>query len=143
MMEAWLVPMTAGLFGLAVGSFLNVCTLRWPLDESVVAPASRCLNCKEALRWRDNVPVLSWLILRAKCRFCSEPISVQYPLVEATSALIWAGVFAAHGATLEALHEKVDALNCKVDARGARVEPTSLGGVARPLDSLRWISGRL
>jgi leader peptidase (prepilin peptidase)/N-methyltransferase len=102
-MEAWLVPMTAGLFGLAVGSFLNVCTLRWPLDESVVAPASRCPNCKEALRWRDNVPVLSWLILRAKCRFCSEPISVQYPLVEATSALIWAGVFAVHGPTPEAV----------------------------------------
>ena len=98
-----MVPLIAGLWGLALGSFLNVCTIRWPQDESVVSPGSRCPNCLESIRWYDNLPVLSWVILRARCRFCSEPISVQYPLVEVASFLIWAGVFAAHGATLEAL----------------------------------------
>ena len=103
MMEAWLVPIMAGLFGLVVGSFLNVCTLRWPQDESIVSPGSRCPKCLTSVQWYDNIPILSWMILRAKCRFCSEPISIQYPLVELTSALIWAGVFAAYGATPEAL----------------------------------------
>lgn len=103
MTEASLVPIMAGFFGLLVGSFLNVCTLRWPQDESIVSPRSRCPKCLKSLQWYDNIPILSWVILRAKCRFCSEPISVQYPLVELTSALIWAGVFAAHGATAEAL----------------------------------------
>ena len=103
MMEAWLVPIMAGLFGLMVGSFLNVCTLRWPQDESIVSPGSRCPKCLTSVQWYDNIPILSWMILRAKCRFCTEPISIQYPLVELTSALIWAGVFAAYGATPEAL----------------------------------------
>ena len=103
MMEAALVPIMAGLLGLVVGSFLNVCTLRWPQDESIVSPGSRCPKCLKSVQWCDNIPILSWMILRAKCRFCSEPISIQYPLVELTSALIWAGVFAAHGATPEAL----------------------------------------
>jgi len=102
-MEETLVPISAGLFGLLFGSFLNVCTLRWPQDESIVSPGSRCPRCLEAVRWYDNIPILSWMMLRARCRFCSEPISIQYPLVELTSALIWAGVFAAHGATPEAL----------------------------------------
>ena len=98
-----MVPIAAGVFGLVVGSFLNVCTLRWPRDESVVSPGSRGPTCRKSGPWYDNVPILSWMILRARCRFCSEPISIQYPLVELTSALIWAGVFAAHGATPEAL----------------------------------------
>lgn len=103
MTEESLVPIIAGLFGLLCGSFLNVCSLRWSQDESIVSPSSRCPRCFESVRWCDNIPILSWMILRAKCRFCSEPISIQYPLVELASALIWAGVFAAHGATPEAL----------------------------------------
>ena len=103
MTEESLVPIIAGLFGLLFGSFLNVCSLRWPQDESIVSPGSRCPRCLESVRRYDNIPILSWVILRAKCRFCSEPISVQYPLVELASALIWAGVFAAHGATPEAV----------------------------------------
>ena len=98
-----MVPVMAGLFGLMVGSFLNVCTLRWPQDESIVSPGSRCPKCLKPVQWYDNIPILSWVILRARCRSCAGPISVQYPLVELASALIWAGVFAAHGATLEAL----------------------------------------
>ena len=103
MLDQRLIPIIAGLFGLAIGSFLNVCSLRWPVDESVVSPPSRCPRCGEGVRWYDNIPVLSWIILRGRCRFCREPISVQYPIVELTTGLMWAGVFALHGATPEAV----------------------------------------
>src|SRR5690606_34182086 len=62
--EPWLVPVVAGLFGLLLGSFLNVCSLRWPVDESVVSPPSHCPGCDEPIRWYDSVPVVSWLVLR-------------------------------------------------------------------------------
>ncbi|MFW6206387.1 MAG: prepilin peptidase [Gemmatimonadota bacterium] len=90
----WLAPVAAGLFGLAVGSFLNVCTLRWPLEESVVSPPSTCPACGSGIPWFDNIPVLSWILLRGRCRRCGEPISVQYPVVELTTGLVWAGMFA-------------------------------------------------
>jgi leader peptidase (prepilin peptidase) / N-methyltransferase len=102
LVEAWLAPVVAGLFGLTLGSFLNVCSLRWPVDESVVSPPSHCPSCDEPVRWYDNVPVLSWLLLRGRCRWCAERISVQYPLAELATALTWAGVFAAYGPTWEA-----------------------------------------
>src|SRR5690606_8880656 len=89
-------------FGLLLGSFLNVCSLRWPVDESVVSPPSHCPGCDEPIRWYDNVPVASWLVLRGRCRACAEPISPQYPLTELGTGLVWAGVFAAHGASWEA-----------------------------------------
>jgi len=100
--EDWAWTPVAGLFGLAVGSFLNVCSLRWPREESVVSPPSRCPGCGEGVRWYDNIPVLSWLVLRGKCRWCHEPISIQYPVVEATTALVWAGVVYVHGPSWEA-----------------------------------------
>jgi leader peptidase (prepilin peptidase) / N-methyltransferase len=102
LVETWLVPVVAGVFGLTLGSFLNVCSLRWPVDESVVSPGSHCPSCDEPVRWYDNVPVLSWLLLRGKCRWCAEPISAQYPLAELATALIWAGVVAAYGLSWEA-----------------------------------------
>ncbi len=102
LVETWLVPVVAGVFGLTLGSFLNVCALRWPVDESVVSPGSHCPSCDEPVRWYDNVPVLSWLVLRGKCRWCAEPISAQYPLAELATALIWAGVVAAYGLSWEA-----------------------------------------
>jgi leader peptidase (prepilin peptidase)/N-methyltransferase len=101
--EPALAALLAGLFGLLIGSFLNVCSLRWPQDESVVSPPSHCPRCGEAVRWYDNVPVVSWLVLKGRCRGCHGPISVQYPLVELATGLMWAGVFAAHGASWEAL----------------------------------------
>lgn len=101
--ERWLVALVAGLFGLALGSFLNVCSLRWPRDESVVRPRSRCPVCGEGIRWYHNVPILGWVVLRGRCRSCREPISVQYPLVELTTGLVWAGLFAAGGPSWEAL----------------------------------------
>lgn len=97
----------AGLFGLTIGSFLNVCSLRWPVDESVVSPRSRCPRCQELVTWYDNIPVLSWMLLRGKCRHCAEPVSIQYPLVELATALVWAGIFAVHGASWEALRGAV------------------------------------
>lgn len=102
MVESWFVPVIAGLFGLTLGSFLNVCSLRWPVDQSVIAPGSHCPKCEEPVRWYDNVPVLSWILLRGRCRWCAEPIAVQYPLVELATGLVWAGVFAAHGPSWEA-----------------------------------------
>ena len=72
----------AGLVGLCVGSFLNVVIYRLPLGQSIVSPPSRCRNCDYLLRWFDNVPVLSWVFLRARCRSCGTPVSWQYPVVE-------------------------------------------------------------
>ena len=101
--NAWLVAAVAGLFGLTIGSFLNVCSLRWPSDESVVSPGSHCPSCDAPVRWYDNVPVVSWLLLGGRCRHCRNAISIQYPLVELATGLMWAGVFAVHGPTGEAL----------------------------------------
>lgn len=91
------------LFGAVIGSFLNVCIVRLPADQSVVSPPSRCPKCGKPVEWRDNIPVLSWLLLRGKCRGCQEPISILYPLVELATALLWAGMAWYYGLSLEAL----------------------------------------
>ena len=77
------------LIGLAIGSFLNVVIWRVPRHESVVAPPSHCPGCDALISPRDNIPVLSWLLLRGKCRSCGIRISPRYPLVEALNALLW------------------------------------------------------
>jgi leader peptidase (prepilin peptidase)/N-methyltransferase len=79
--------------GLIVGSFLNVCIHRLPLRESVVWPASRCPHCRAAIAPGDNIPVIGYLRLRGRCRNCGSPISVQYPIVELTTAAIFVGAF--------------------------------------------------
>lgn len=81
---------SAGLLGLLIGSFLNVVVWRVPRGESVVSPPSACPSCGRLIRRRDNVPVLSWLVLRGRCRDCSAPISPRYPLVEAATAVAFA-----------------------------------------------------
>lgn len=88
-----------GLFGAIVGSFLNVVAFRLPRRESLIAPASRCTSCATPIRPYDNIPVLSWLLLRGRCRSCSAPISVRYPLVEALTALLCVGAVLAGGST--------------------------------------------
>ncbi len=91
-----LLTVFAGIFGLLIGSFLNVCIFRLPRNcMSIVRPGSRCIRCLEAIAWYDNLPVLSWLFLRGKCRRCSEPISFRYPAVELLTAGIM--VYAAVG----------------------------------------------
>lgn len=75
--------------GASLGSFLNVCIARWPKEESVIHPRSRCPRCSAPIGWYDNIPVLSWLALRAKCRACGQPISPIYPLIEAATGLVW------------------------------------------------------
>ena len=84
--------------GLAIGSFLNVVIHRLPRGESIVKPRSRCPGCGTQIRSVDNVPVLSWLLLRGRCRTCGEPISARYPLVEALTGLLFAAVVLAEGA---------------------------------------------
>jgi leader peptidase (prepilin peptidase) / N-methyltransferase len=78
--------------GASVGSFLNVCIWRLPRGESVIHPASRCPRCGAAIAARDNVPVVSWLLLRGRCRGCARAISARYPLVEAAVGLLFATV---------------------------------------------------
>ena len=97
-MTALLVVLGAVL-GLAVGSFLNVVVWRVPRDESVVRPPSACPACRHPIRPRDNVPVVSWLLLRGRCRDCDVPISVRYPLVEATTSVLFALVVGWLGAS--------------------------------------------
>jgi leader peptidase (prepilin peptidase)/N-methyltransferase len=84
-----LLMVYAGVVGACVGSFLNVCVYRWPNDLSVVSPPSSCPACGTRIRWYDNVPVLGWLWLRGRCRACGNGISIQYPLVELVTALLW------------------------------------------------------
>jgi len=86
----WLLLVAA--FGLAIGSFLNVCIHRLPLGVSVVSPPSRCPRCAYVLRWYDNIPVVSWLALGARCRQCRTPIPIQYPLVELVTAALFVAV---------------------------------------------------
>lgn len=88
-----LLALLAGLLGAMLGSFLNVCIHRWPKEESVVRPRSRCPGCGQLIAWYDNVPILSWVLLRGRCRRCGSGISAQYPLVEAGTALLWGGLF--------------------------------------------------
>ena len=75
------------IFGAMVGSFLNVCIHRLPKEESIVRPGSHCPKCKTPIRFYDNIPLLSYLLLGGKCRHCKAPISIQYPIVEAITAL--------------------------------------------------------
>ncbi|MCL7957402.1 MAG: prepilin peptidase [marine benthic group bacterium] len=93
----------AGVLGLAVGSFLNVCIGRLPKGESLIRPRSRCPRCGEPIAWYDNVPVVSWLALRGRCRACREPISWTYPALELSTAAIWVGLAALYGPTWHAL----------------------------------------
>jgi leader peptidase (prepilin peptidase)/N-methyltransferase len=91
----------AGLFvfGLLVGSFLNVCIYRIPRRESLAWPSSHCTSCNRALSWYENVPVVSWSLLRGRCRTCRVPIAIMYPLVELTTAVLFAGGYAIYGWT--------------------------------------------
>jgi leader peptidase (prepilin peptidase) / N-methyltransferase len=89
--------LATGLFGALIGSFLNVVAYRVPVGESLVSPGSHCPGCGAAVRPYDNVPVLSWLLLRGRCRDCGTRISPRYPLVELLTAAAFAAVVAVNG----------------------------------------------
>lgn len=89
------------LFGLAFGSFLNVCIYRMPREQSVVSPRSACPSCGHLIRWYDNIPVLSWLVLRGRCRDCKAPITIRYALVELLTAVMFLACYWRFGFTLE------------------------------------------
>jgi leader peptidase (prepilin peptidase)/N-methyltransferase len=86
----------ATLFGLLIGSFLNVVSYRLPKGESLAMPGSHCPSCDEPVKARDNIPVLSWLLLRGRCRSCKAQIGARYPIVEAITAVLFAAVAAVH-----------------------------------------------
>jgi leader peptidase (prepilin peptidase)/N-methyltransferase len=88
-----------GLLGAIVGSFLNVVIHRVPRGESIVRPRSRCPSCRTAIASFDNVPVLSWLLLRGRCRHCRAPISARYPLIEALTGAAFVAIAVTHGAS--------------------------------------------
>lgn len=79
-----------GVLGLAIGSFLNVVIWRVPRGESIVRPPSHCPSCSKPIAPRDNIPVVSWLLLRGRCRHCGEPISARYPMIEILTAVVFA-----------------------------------------------------
>ena len=89
----------AGFCGLLIGSFLNVVIHRVPNEQSIVFPNSACPGCGTAIKGYDNIPVISWLLLRGKCRACSKPISVRYPAVELMTGVLFVLVYWSSGMT--------------------------------------------
>src|SRR3990167_1386416 len=79
--------------GLIAGSFLNVCIVRMPKEESVICPSSHCVHCKKPIPWYDNIPLLSYLILGGRCRFCKEGISIRYFIVESLTGILFVAFY--------------------------------------------------
>lgn len=102
-----LIRAYAALIGAAVGSFLNVCVYRWPRDLSVISPRSACPDCQQPIAWYHNIPILGYLVLRGRCNGCNGKISIQYPLVELATALIWLAMTIRFGLGLEAFQGAV------------------------------------
>lgn len=99
MIPGWLGVTLAAVAGLCVGSFLNVCIYRLPLRQSLLYPRSRCTSCARQLTWLDNIPVLSWVALRGRCRTCRAPVSVMYPIVEIVTAAVFVSGYLLYGVT--------------------------------------------
>jgi len=91
------------IIGLVIGSFLNVVALRFLSNESIVFPPSKCPKCNTKLKWYDNIPILAYILLLGKCRYCKKPISVQYPIVEAVTSIMFLLVFLQQGFSLSTL----------------------------------------
>lgn len=87
------------IFGITIGSFLNVCIYRLPMQESIITAPSHCMSCGRKLKWYDMIPVFSWLVLGGKCRNCKSKISAQYPIIEALNGILYVLVCAVNGLT--------------------------------------------
>lgn len=144
--------------GLAFGSFLNVCIFRLPKGQSVIAPRSHCPRCGQPIRWYDNIPVVSYLMLRGRCRDCHDPISVQYPLVEISTAAILVTAFARYQLSPEFIKAATLGMLCLIlvftDLKERRIpHPITLAGIGlgflfsllTPVDNrpLGWLFDRL
>jgi leader peptidase (prepilin peptidase)/N-methyltransferase len=103
LMAIYLTEFLIFFFGLCIGSFLNVCIYRLPQSKSIVHPRSMCPNCGTLIRFYDNIPILSYLLLRGKCRHCKAPISPRYPVIEFMSGILAVGIFMKYGMTFEAM----------------------------------------
>jgi leader peptidase (prepilin peptidase)/N-methyltransferase len=149
---------SAFLLGLVIGSFLNVCIVRIPHGESIVRPASHCTGCGRAIRPYDNIPLVSWLVLRGRCRTCKKPISWMYPVVELATGLLFLACAVAFGPTLEgakwALLSALIVVLVATDIR-ERILPDKvnftglvlaviISGFLRPVDGVAaWLSSKM
>lgn len=102
MVATYLIEIFIFIFGLCIGSFLNVCIYRLPKSDSIVHPRSMCPNCGALIRFYDNVPILSYILLGGKCRHCKSTISFRYPVIEFLSGISALGIFIKYGLSLEA-----------------------------------------
>ena len=98
-----LIALYSLLVGLALGSFMNVCIYRIPLEKSIIRPSSSCPNCGKKIRFYDNIPLISYLLLLGRCRHCHHPISWRYPAVEAITGLLSLALFIRYGLSLQCL----------------------------------------
>lgn len=96
-MENFILYIIVFLYGIILGSFLNVCIVRMPKEESIVTAGSHCMSCRHKLKWYDLFPLFSWLFLRGKCRYCGAKISLQYPVVELVNGIMYCLIFALAG----------------------------------------------
>jgi leader peptidase (prepilin peptidase)/N-methyltransferase len=103
-MFAQLCVLFAVVIGVGLGSFLNVCICRMPFGQSIVWPPSSCTSCGTRLKPRDLVPVMSYTLLKGRCRYCGAHISIQYPVVELTTGILYAGIVLVYGVSLATLH---------------------------------------
>jgi leader peptidase (prepilin peptidase)/N-methyltransferase len=102
-MENLILAIAFGLYGVVIGSFLNVLILRIPIKESFTTKRSHCMSCGHVLSWFELVPLFSFLFLGGKCRHCKEKISIQYPIVEGLNGVLYVILFLARGITVESL----------------------------------------
>lgn len=98
-----IAALLAGMFGLVFGSFFNVCIHRLPLHRSVISPRSYCPSCRRTISWYDNIPLVGFVLLKGRCRYCRSPISWRYPFVELSTGIFFYAVVALYGVTPEAL----------------------------------------
>lgn len=141
------------LFGIVVGSFLNVCILRIPAGESVVTVPSHCMSCGKHLKWYELIPLFSWLALGGRCSGCKARISAQYPLIEAANGILWMLALAAFGWSIDtilgALFLSVLLVIAMIDARTREIPPSTvisvavLGGLRLVLNLPTWRSALL